>query len=125
QAVVLADRQQRTQPLVEEGQAPRRSRAGGDEGGVQLRREEGVKRPAAVRRDADPVALEAVPARAIPLVDGDVDAGPDEPVGKGEPAGAGADDHDAMKWGGHGMQLLSGVRPPCLERPRPSYPVMT
>jgi hypothetical protein len=50
---------------------------------------------AAIRVDADPVAMESIGAGAVALVDGDIDPGALETVGQTEPAGASADDQDA------------------------------
>jgi hypothetical protein len=61
-----------------------------------------MERAAAVGGDADTVALKAVAAGAVPLVDGDVDALLDEPVGQAESAGAGADNDHLMTRSGLG-----------------------
>jgi hypothetical protein len=51
-----------------------------------------VQGTAAIRVDADTVAVQTIRARAIALVDGDVDTGALESVGQAEAAGSGADD---------------------------------
>ncbi len=49
---------------------------------------------ATIRRDADPVALQAVGTSAVPLENGDRNAGAFEPVGQRETARTSANDEN-------------------------------
>jgi Bacterial regulatory proteins, tetR family len=62
-----------------------------DAGDPVGRRQARVQRPGTVRADVDAVALQPVGAGVGPLVDGDADVGPAQPVGQAQAADAAAD----------------------------------
>ena len=67
----------------------------GHEGVVQIGRQQGMQRSAAVGIDTNAVAVEALGAQPVAFEDAHVDSCPYQPVGQCEAAGAGTDHQDS------------------------------
>ena len=73
----------------------RRAGAGGDEGVVEIGRQQGMQRAAAIRIDADSVAVQPLGPQCVAFEHLHVDTCPDQTVGQCQAAGTGANDEYA------------------------------
>jgi hypothetical protein len=97
--IVEAEGEQQPHALSHKTDAARGLAAGARERLEQMRRQAFVQRTTAGRIDVHPIALHAVGAGAVALIDGDADTGLFQALREREAADAAADDHDVKRRG--------------------------